>query len=238
MSSSTSSPMPSSPAPAKPRWSISRPSRSSHPRRPRHAQAPGDRRGGPARDRHAALRAGVDAHHLEPSRRGLGQAARRHCRRHRPPRSTAPSRARAHVRPAQLAHPPPRRAGGLWSVMTSMTPRALARSATISEGVAIEVSPETRLALARADALQLTRLSVGPYGRFCPVHVWPVFRCPPRPPAQRWTESRHAPDTRYYVLVNGMPHRGAGGRGASAPRLTLRPRSWLYLLGAAAAPAE
>ena len=64
--------------------------------------------------------------------------------------------------------------------MTSMTPRALARSATISEGVAIELSLETRLALTRADALQLTRLSVGPYGRFCPVHVWPVLRCPPR----------------------------------------------------------
>jgi len=75
--------------------------------------------------------------------------------------------------------------------MTSMTPRALARSATISEGVAIEVSPETRLALARADALQLTRLSVGaPMAAFAPSaygRFWGVHRGSPQPPTGRDT---------------------------------------------------
>jgi hypothetical protein len=47
--------------------------------------------------------------HLEPARRGLGQAARRYRGRHRDARSSAPSRARPHLRAAQLAHASPQR---------------------------------------------------------------------------------------------------------------------------------
>ena len=62
----------------------------------------------------------------------------------------------------------------------SMTRRALARSATTSVGAAIAVLRKTRLALSGTAALQHTRLGADAYGRFCPVHVWPVLRCPPR----------------------------------------------------------
>ena len=49
----------------------------------------------------------------------------------------------------------------------------------------------------RAATLQLSRLGRPPYGQFCPVHVWPVLRCPPRtlcnlthrsPPSRRLKE--------------------------------------------------
>ena len=54
-----------------------------------------------------ALRAGLHAAHLESSGRGLGKAARRHCRRHGAARPPPPSRARAEVRAAELAHQDP-----------------------------------------------------------------------------------------------------------------------------------
>ena len=63
--------------------------------------------------------------------------------------------------------------------MMPMTRRALARSATISAGAAIEYPLKTRLALPGTAALQHTRLGADAYGRFCPVHVWPVLKCPP-----------------------------------------------------------
>src|SRR2546426_1643453 len=72
----------------------------------------------------------------------LFRSPRRHGRRDRAPRSAAASRARPHVRPAQLAHPAPRRARRLGRVITSMTRRASAQSRTISAGGAIVVSPE------------------------------------------------------------------------------------------------
>ncbi len=62
----------------------------------------------------------------------------------------------------------------------SMTRRALARSATISAGAAITVPRKTRLARSGTAALQHSRLGAAAYGRVCPVHVWPVLRCPPR----------------------------------------------------------
>ena len=78
-----------------------------HHRRPRHAQAAPHRGRGPARADHAPLRAGLHGPHLEPTGRRLGEAARRHRRRHGAARSPAPSRARAEVRPSQLAHQGP-----------------------------------------------------------------------------------------------------------------------------------
>src|SRR2546425_6648196 len=68
----------------------------------------------------------------------------------------------------------------LLNVTTSMTRRASAQSATISEAVAIVVSPENApcaLTRERATTHPLERPS---YGRFCAVHVWPVLKCPPR----------------------------------------------------------
>ena len=65
---------------------------------------PAHRRRGPARAGHASLRARQHPLHLEPPRRGLGQAARRHRRRRRHARSPAPPRPRPQVRPSQLAH--------------------------------------------------------------------------------------------------------------------------------------
>src|SRR5438128_11218665 len=65
--------------------------------------------------------------------------------------------------------------------MTSMTRRALARSATISAGAAIAVPLKTPLARSCTATLQHTRLGAVAYGRICPVHIWPVLRCPPRP---------------------------------------------------------
>ena len=65
-------------------------------------------------------------------------------------------------------------------VMRAMTRRALARSATISAGAAIAVPPKTPLARSCMATLQHTRLGAVAYGRICPVHVWPVLRCPPR----------------------------------------------------------
>jgi hypothetical protein len=82
-------------------------------------------------------------------------------------------------RPPQITHGPPRRAGALWRVMPSMTRRALARNATISAGAATPVLREARPALSGLAALQNTRLGADAHGRFCPVHVWPVLRCPP-----------------------------------------------------------
>src|SRR5882672_4957184 len=64
--------------------------------------------------------------------------------------------------------------------MRAMTRRALARSATISAGAAIAVPPKTPLARSCMATLQHTRLGAVAYGRICPVHVWPVLRCPPR----------------------------------------------------------
>src|SRR3989441_4468737 len=64
--------------------------------------------------------------------------------------------------------------------MTSMTRRALARSATISAGAAIAVPLKTPLARSCTATLQHTRLGAVAYGRICPVHIWPVLRCPPR----------------------------------------------------------
>ena len=54
---------------------------------------------------HAPLRAGLDDAHLQPARRRVGQAARRHRRGHRAARPAPASRTRAQVRAAQLAHP-------------------------------------------------------------------------------------------------------------------------------------
>ena len=78
-----------------------------HHRQPRHAQAAPHRGRGPARTHHAPLRAGLHDAHLEPAGRGLGQAARRHRRRHGAAGSPPPSRARAEVRAAELAHQGP-----------------------------------------------------------------------------------------------------------------------------------
>src|SRR5882672_11798047 len=64
--------------------------------------------------------------------------------------------------------------------MMSMTRRAFARSATISAGTDTAVPRKTRLAQSCTAALQHTRLGAVAYGRICPVHVWPVLRCPPR----------------------------------------------------------
>ena len=49
--------------------------------------------------------------HVEPARGRLGKAARRYRRRRGLPRPPASPRARAHLRPAELAHPPPGRSG-------------------------------------------------------------------------------------------------------------------------------
>ena len=73
-------------------------------RRLRHAQAAAHRRRGSAGNHHAPLRAFQHAADFQPSRRGLGQTARRRRRRQRHARSPAASRPRAQVRPAQLAH--------------------------------------------------------------------------------------------------------------------------------------
>ena len=116
----------------------------------------------------ASLRARLDADHLEPSGGRLGQAPRRHRRRHRADRPPAAPRARPHVRPAQLAHAPPRRARHLRRVMTSMTRRAPPHSATISEVGAIVVSPETAPC-----ALRRERATTHPLER--PL-LWPVLR--------------------------------------------------------------
>jgi hypothetical protein len=45
---------------------------------------------------------------------------------------------------------------------------------------AVEVLSRTRLAHSRPGALQHSRLGACAYGRLCPVHVWPVLKCPPR----------------------------------------------------------
>src|SRR5437879_12758927 len=77
--------------------------------------------------------------------------------------------------------------------MAAMTRRASARSATISAGAAIAVLLKTPLARSCTATLQHTRLGALAYGRFCPVHVWPVLRCPPRHfnvtehPTAEWT---------------------------------------------------
>src|SRR6266850_4829522 len=77
--------------------------------------------------------------------------------------------------------------------MRAMTRRALARSATISAGAAIAVPPKTPLARSCMATLQHTRLGAVAYGRICPVHVWPVLRCPPR--------TEHADDA--WITANG-----------------------------------
>ena len=51
--------------------------------------------------------AGLHDAHLEPAGRGLGQATRRHRRGHGAARPPPPSRARAEVRAAELAHQAP-----------------------------------------------------------------------------------------------------------------------------------
>ena len=74
-----------------------------------HAEAAAHRRRRSPGSHHAPLRARVDAADVKPTRRRLGQAARRHRRRHRAARSAATSRARAQVRATELAHQGPHR---------------------------------------------------------------------------------------------------------------------------------
>ena len=96
-------------------------------RRPRHAQAAAHRRRGPARARDAPLRTRLDRADLEPSRRRLGQAPRRYCRRDRAPRPAPTSRPRPEVRPQKLAHEEPNRlaAGAGYEVNTPLVPDAI-----------------------------------------------------------------------------------------------------------------
>ena len=109
-------------------------------------------------------------HHLEPPRRGLGQALRRHGRRDRAARSAAAPRARPHVRPAQLAHTAQRRARRLRSVISSMARRAPAQSGTISAVGAIVVSPENTTCSLRSERVT-TLPPEGP-------PLWPGLRRP------------------------------------------------------------
>src|SRR5439155_19122191 len=81
-----------------------------HHRRSRDAEASAHGGRGSPRDRDAALRARLDAAHVESARGGLGQAPRRHRGRHRDARPAPPPRARAHVWAPELAHPAPQRA--------------------------------------------------------------------------------------------------------------------------------
>src|SRR5207245_2994998 len=140
------------------------------PRRSRHEAAPAHRGRGPPGDRDAPLRARLDPHHVEPPRRRLGQAPRRHGRRDRAPRPAAASRARPHVRPAQLAHPAPRRTRRLRRVIPSMTRRAPAQSRTISAGGAIVVSPENATCSLWSERATTHSLECPP--------LWPALRRP------------------------------------------------------------
>jgi hypothetical protein len=104
----------------------------------------------------------------------------------------APSRARAHLWPAQLAYASPQRSECLMSPMAAatvrMTHRALGPRTRAAERSHIRIPPSTspRTAFTRHlldhQQTRYTTLTLGRplYGRFCPVHVWPVLRCPPR----------------------------------------------------------
>ena len=73
------------------------------------------------------------------------------------------------MRPPQLAHTPSRRTQRLLNVTTAMTQRAPAQRATISEGVAIVVSPENAPC-----ALTSERATTHPLERS---PLWPVLSC-------------------------------------------------------------
>ena len=51
---------------------------------------------------------------------------------------------------------------------------------SMTAGATTAVPRKTRLARSGTAALQHSRLGAVAYGRLCPVHVWPVLRCPPR----------------------------------------------------------
>src|SRR2546425_5270518 len=160
-----------------------------HHRRSRDAEASAHGGRGSPRDRDAALRARLDAAHVESARGGLGQAPRRHRGRHRDARPAPPPRARAHVWAPELAHPaPPRAERALTEQRWDDASRfGAGRPRSPSRGYLDIPSPRRRrhrhkgLAPSRSNAVEDSRLGRRYFtGRFCPVHNWPVFRCPPR----------------------------------------------------------
>jgi hypothetical protein len=108
----------------------------------------------------------IPQNHVESSRGRLGKAPRRHRCRERDARPPAAPRPCPHVWTAQLAHAPSQRTHYRWGVITRVTRRARAQSASISEGAAISVLPTTGLAQASRRALQHPRLERLLVGRF------------------------------------------------------------------------
>ena len=168
----------------------------------------------------------VDADHVESPRRGLGQAPRRHRRRHGAARPSAPPCPRPHLRPQKLAHAAAgRRTPGMRR--EPVKPRAACGSgATLREGGAIWVSPQTdrerddrgllhRSANPVIDArLALSaRTRYNTSGRERPL-LWPVLPCPPMAGFEVSTE---APGDRRWA--SGDLGRGGdrvpGGRGTA-----------------------
>src|SRR2546422_10527132 len=85
-----------------------------------------------------------------------------------------------------------------------MTHRALAQEGPDLRREDISRSPPRRrrhrhkgLARSRSNAVEDSRLGRRYFtGRFCPVHNWPVFRCPPR----AWGRVLHDPDLAEAIL--------------------------------------
>jgi hypothetical protein len=76
----------------------------------------------------------IPQNHVESSRGRLGKAPRRHRCRERDARPPAALRPCPDVWTAQLAHAPSQRTHYRWGVITHVTRRARAQSASISEG--------------------------------------------------------------------------------------------------------
>lgn len=150
----------------------------------------------------------IPQNHVESPRGRLGQAPGRHRRRRGTARSSAPPCPRPDLRLPKLAHAASRRPTrlvtrpapavasergpqgaqdrrGRGGPLSGYSPKtAKSCSMTIADGRRNQAPAPAASAAPSCTAtrttLQLSRLGRPPYGRFGPVHVWPVLRCPPR----------------------------------------------------------
>ena len=157
----------------------------------------------------------IPQNHIQSSRRGLGQTARRH-RRRGAPCSTACCTTATSSRVD--------RAAGAHASTVSAPPRACdvvddaARSGSwrpIGAGPGYPGTPQLQLVLDSRSSYNNPGLSVASLGRFCAVYLWPVFKCPPR--GKRSPFSRSVPGV-WVAETDSHRQRGAVRRPAQNGR--------------------
>jgi hypothetical protein len=177
----------------------------------------------------------IPHNHFKSPRGRLGEAPRRHRRRHRAAGSSPPPRARPELWPPELAHAAAERSQRVASrAAVKMTRRLWPQAPRSRRGALSWVSSNrgqrdrwsrtslaaaapsantaliTQLALPAERATTHSALSAHPLWPVCPVHLWPYLRCPPRP----WVPQDPLPDRTWRGLrrTRSIPQAGAPTR--------------------------